>query len=401
MANSNENKHSNEGTMKKLKIHSLTGRITELVMAKAFKAVRRNRGSAGLDKVSVEMYHANLERNLQSLMTCLKGRTYKATPLRRHYIPKGGGKFRPLGIPNVKDRVAQEVIRSVIDSIFEKMFHDDSYGFRKGRNAHQAIERLLELHALGYEYVVDADVTGFFDNIPHGLIENLVAEEIADGNIIKIIKEFLNCGVVEDGKYIPTKMGTPQGGVISPLLANIVLNKFDWALDAKGFKFVRYADDFVILTKTRETAERALDFARTFLAEMGLTLHPEKTRITKFPRGFDFLGFTVNNHGAKMNMKSKERFHEKINKATIRSHNLDGETIVTLNRIIRGTANYFIKDFSTGHNAFRKLAKMVRRRIRCMKFGRISREDNKRLRIKHLDKMGIVDIFRIYQSVKC
>jgi len=387
--------------MKKLKVHSLTGRITKRTMEKAFKAVKRNRGAAGLDKVSVEMYQTNLEQNLQSLMKRLKDRTYKATPLRRHYIPKGCGKFRPLGIPNVKDRVAQEVIRSVIEPIFEKMFHDDSYGFRKGRNAHQAIERLLELHALGYEYVVDADITDFFDNILHKLIENLVAEEIADGNIIKIIKEFLNCGVVEDGKYIPTKMGTPQGGVISPLLANIVLNKFDWALDAKGFKFVRYADDFVILTKTQETAERALDFARTFLAEMGLTLHPEKTRITKLPRGFDFLGFTVNNHGAKMNKKSIERFREKINRVTIRSHNLDSETIVALNRIIRGTANYFVKDFSSGYNIFRKMARMVRRRIRCMKFTRISWKDNKRLRIKHFDKMGLLDIFIIYQSVKC
>ncbi len=387
--------------MKKLKVHSLTGRITMPIMEAAFKSVKRNRGAAGLDKVSIEMFEANLEQNLGALMETLKSRTYEATPLRRHYIPKDGGKFRKLGIPSVRDRVAQEVIRQVINPVFRKMFHDNSYGFIKGRNPHQAIERLLELRDLGYVHVVDADITGFFDNIPHGLIENTVAEEIADGNVIKIIKQFLNCGVVEDGKYIRTEMGTPQGGVISPLLANIVLNKFDWALEAQDFKFVRYADDFVILTKTSEAAERALDFATTFLADMGLTLHPEKTKITKFSIGFDFLGFTINNHGAKMSEKSKKRFIDKIKKATTRSHNFDGEVITALNRIIRGTANYFIKEFSTGYDTFRKFGRMVRRRIRCMKYTRISRNDNKKLRIKHIDKLGLIDIFKIYKSVRC
>ena len=386
--------------MKKFKAHSLTGQITDKVMDKAFKAVKRNRGAAGLDKVSIGMYQANLEQNQMALMRKLKDRTYKATPLRRHYIPKGKGKFRALGIPNVKDRVAQEVIRSRIEPIFEKIFHADSYGFRKGKNAHQAIERLLEWNSLGYKYVVDADITGFFDNIRHTLIEDLVSEEIADGNIIKIIKEFLNCGVVEDGQYMPTTKGTPQGGVISPLLANIVLNKFDWALEKEGYKFVRYADDFVILTKTQETAERALDFAKEFLAKMGLTLHPEKTNISRFSRGFDFLGFTINHNGARMKKKSIERFCEKIKDKTVRSHNLDAETIKTLNRIIVGTANYFIKDFTTGYGDFRKLSEMVRRRLRSMKFKRISRHDNHKVEIKHFNNMGLKDIFKLYQANK-
>lgn len=387
--------------MKKFKAHSLTGQIADEVMVKAFKNVKRNRGAAGLDKVSIDMYQANLEQNLQALMKKLKDRTYKATPLRRHYIPKGEGKFRPLGIPNVRDRIAQEVIRSRIEPIFEKIFHNDSYGFRKGKNAHQAVERLLKLYSQGYKFVVDADITGFFDNINHDIIEELVTEEIADGNIIKIIKEFLNCGVVEDGKYVQTRKGTPQGGVISPLLANIVLNKFDWALEEKGYKFVRYADDFVILTKTQETAERALDFAREFLAEMGLSLHPDKTNISKFTGGFDFLGFTINHMGARMKQKSIERFCEKINKITTRSHNLDAEVINKLNRLIVGTANYFIKDFSTGFKIFYDLSKRIRRRIRCMKFKRISKEDNHRVKIKHIDKMGLKDIFEIYQNIKC
>ncbi len=387
--------------MKKFKAHSLTGRITDDIMLKAFKAVRRNRGAAGLDKVSIEMYQANLEQNLNSLKIKMKSREYKAGPLRRHYIPKANGKIRPLGIPDVKDRVAQEVIRNIINPIFEEIFHNNSYGFRKGRNAHQAIERLLELYSQGYKFVVDADITGFFDNIKHDIIEDFVCEEIADGNVIKIIKEFLNCGVVEDGKYTQTSKGTPQGGVISPLLANIVLNKFDWALEERGYKFVRYADDFVILTKTQDTAERALDFAKEFLAEMGLSLHPDKTHISKFTRGFDFLGFTVNHNGAKMKKKSIERFCEKINNITIRSRNLDAEVIMKLNRVIVGTANYFINDFSTGKVIFLRLAKRTRRRIRCMKYTRIYKNDNYRLKIKHINKMGLKDIFRLYQNIKC
>ncbi len=387
--------------MKKLKAHSLTGQITDKIMEKAFKSVRRNRGAAGLDKVSVEMYKTNLEQNQLALMKKLKSRTYKASPLRRHYIPKGGGKFRTLGIPNVKDRVAQEVVRSIINPIFDKMFHDNSYGFRKGKNAHQAIECLIEYKTLGYKYVVDADITGFFDNIKHDIIENLVAEEIADGNFIKIIIQFLTCGVMEDGKYIDTEKGTPQGGVISPLLANIVLNKFDWALEKQGYKFVRYADDFVILTKTQETAERALDFSIKFLGEIGLTLNTDKTKVSKFTDGFDFLGFTVNHKGAKMKEKSIKRFTDKINKITTRSHNLDAETINNLNRIIRGTANYFIKDFTVGYAIFIRLSKQIRRRVRCMKFTRISKNDNHRIKIKHFEKIGLIDIFKRYQSIRC
>ncbi len=385
---------------KKLKVHSLTGRILMPVMQKAYKAVRQNRGAAGLDKVSVEMYAQNLEQNLESLMKSLKDKTYIASPLRRHYIPKGDGKFRPLGIPNVKDRVAQEVIRSIIEPIFEKMFHDNSYGFRKGRNAHQTVERIQELHAIGYKVVVDADISGFFDNIPHKLIENSIAEEIADGNVIKIIKKFLGCGVMEDGKYIHTKQGTPQGGVISPLLANIVLNKFDWALDERGFQFVRYADDFVILTRTQEEAERALAFAKEFLAKMGLKLHSGKTNITPFSKGFDFLGFNINHFGCKMKEKAIEKFKNKVKKVTVRSQNLDSEVIIRLNRIIRGTVNYFVKEFTTGYHTFRRFASWIRRRIRCMKYTRISENDNFRLRNKHIAKLGLLDIFELYLTAK-
>jgi group II intron reverse transcriptase/maturase len=223
--------------------HSLTGRITRESLHKAFKAVKRNRGAAGLDKQSIKMFEANLDENLLALMRELKSGTYQPIPLRRVYIPKGKGAVRPLGIPAVRCRVAQEGLRALIEPIFEPTFHDSSHGFRRHRSCHTAMAQLVELHQQGYRVVVDADLKGFFDSIPHQLILGLVAREIADGNILNLIEKFLQAGVREDGEVRPTRKGTPQGGVLSPLLANIVLNHLDWRLEALDYRFVRYADD--------------------------------------------------------------------------------------------------------------------------------------------------------------
>ena len=250
--------------MKKIKAHSLTGRITPKLMQQAFQTVKRNRGAAGVDKVSINMFDANREENLASLMRDLKAGTFRPGPLRRVYIPKGSGskKLRPLGIPVVRDRVAQEVIRRLPAPIFEPQFHDDSYGFIPGRNCHQAIERVLELRGQGYLPVLEADVQGFFDNIPHAIIEEAVAGEVADGNILRLVKGFLTAGVMEDGVRKPTTVGTPQGGVISPLLANIVLNRLDRQLHKAGYRFARYADDFVVLCRHERQAQEAWGHGR-------------------------------------------------------------------------------------------------------------------------------------------
>ncbi|MCP4757244.1 MAG: group II intron reverse transcriptase/maturase, partial [Proteobacteria bacterium] len=249
----------------KFKVHSLTGRITPKLMKQAFKAVKKNRGAAGLDKVSIRMFEKNLNENLAALMRDLKSRSYEPIPLRRVDIPKGRHEFRHLGIPAVRCRVAQEVVRRLIDPIFEPTFHNASYGYRKGRNCHMAIVRVLKLARDGHRVVVDADVKAFFDSISHELIMELVAARIADGNILGLIQKFLRSGVMEDGVLKPTKVGVPQGGVISPLLANIVLNHLDWQLHANGYKFARYADDFVLLCKTMAQAEKALDLIRNIL----------------------------------------------------------------------------------------------------------------------------------------
>lgn len=382
----------------KVKVHSLTGRITEDLMLKAFKSVKKNRGAAGIDKMTISIYEKNLSDNLLSLMRELKKGTYQPAPLRRVYIPKGDGKTRPLGIPTIKCRIAQEVIRRLINSIFESRFHDNSFGFRMGRNCHQAVERMLQHAEQGYRYVVDVDIKGFFDNIPHDLIINSIASRIADGNILNLIEKLLNSGVMEEGKIIPTLKGTPQGGVISPLLANITLNHLDWFLDEHGLNFVRYADDFVILCKNETEAKKALELVQNFLKEMKLETSPEKTKISHFSKGFDFLGFSIKDSSIQMRTKSREKFKNRIRDITIRTHNLDNEVIKRLNRVIRGTVNYFSPKFSTMKTSFYKMDRWIRKRIRCMKHKRIWLTDNWRCTIKHIEKMGLLSCYDLHRA---
>ena len=370
--------------MKKIKVHSLTGRITLELMRKAFQAVKQNRGAAGVDKVGIHMFAANLEENLTALMRELKTGTFKPLPLRRVYIPKGPGstKQRPLGIPVVRDRVAQEVIRRLLAPIFEPQFHDNSYGFIPQRNCHQAIEKVLELHGEGRLTVLDADIQGFFDNLSHRIIMAAVAAEVADGNILRLVERFLTAGVMEDGTFQHTTVGTPQGGVVSPLLANIVLNRLDWRLHQAGYRFVRYADDFVVLCQNDQQAQEALLLVRQVLeSELGLNLSPEKTKITTYGKGYDFLGFRLSSRSRRMRDKSVQKFKAKVRELTERHHNLDLAAVEKLNRVIRGTANYFAADFATCRWMFQKLDSWIRMRLRAMKLKRKNYNDNQKLRV--------------------
>ncbi len=386
---------------KKRKEHSLTGRIDDRLMREAFKAVKRNRGAAGIDKVSIAMFEVNLDENLAALMRGLKKGNFQPRPLRRVYIPKGKSKLRPLGIPAVRDRIAQEVLRRLLSPIFERQFHDASYGFRPGRGCHHAIWKVLEHHRQGYEVVLDADIKGFFDNIPHCVIMAAVAEEVADGNILRLVEKFLKAGVMEDGVLKPTTIGTPQGGVVSPLLANAVLNKLDWQLHEAGFRFVRYADDFVVICRVHAQAEEALALVQQILeGELGLQLSSEKTEITIYRKGYAFLGFWISSHSVKMRAKSVENFKDKVRELTCRNHNLDAKAIKRLNRVIRGTANYFAR-ISTCRTQPRRLDAWIRMRLRCMKFKRKSRVDNSRLRIKVLRKLGLLSLVESQQRFAC
>lgn len=375
------------------KVHSLTGRITPALVYDAWRAVRRNRGAAGIDKVSIQMFQANLDQNLDRLLRELKTGAFQPLPARRVYIPKSPGKFRPLGIPAVRDRVAQEVLRQLLSPIFERRFHDDSYGFRPGRSCHQAVERVLELRRQGYGHVLDADISGFFDNLSHRAVMHELSAVIADGNILRLVEKFLKAGVLEGGKFLATRIGTPQGGVASPLLANIALNLLDWHLHERGFRFVRYADDFVVLCQNESQAKEARIEVEHLLRErLGLELSSEKTKVTTFREGFAFLGFAITSPSVQMRAKSVENFKAKTRALTRRSHNLDAELVVRLNRLIRGTANYFATRWSDCGDAYRTLDRWLRMRLRCMKFKRKSKEDNFRLRLKHLNRMGLLSL---------
>jgi group II intron reverse transcriptase/maturase len=390
--------------MKKIKVHSLTGRITDRLMRQAFQAVKRNRGAAGVDKVSIRMFADNLEENLAALKRELKTGTFRPLPLRRVHIPKGPGttKLRPLGIPVVRDRVAQEVIRRLLAPIFEPQFHENSYGFIPGRNCHQAIEQVLELHRQGRRVVLDADIQGFFDNLSHRIIMEAVAAEVADGNILRLVERFLTAGVMEDGVFKPTTIGTPQGGVISPLLANIVLDRLDWRLHRSGYRFARYADDFVVLCQDHRQAQEALECVRQVLeGELGLTLSPEKTKVTTYGKGYDFLGFHLSSRSRRMRDKSVQKLKAKVRELTERHRNLDRATIGRLNQVIRGTANYFATGFSTVRWMFQKLDSWIRMRLRAMKLKRKNYNDNRKLRGGYFRRqLGLLTLeeFCVYQD---
>jgi RNA-directed DNA polymerase len=217
-----------------------------------------------------------------------------------------------------------------------------------------------------------------------------VAAEVADGNILGLVERFLKAGVMEEGSFRPTTVGTPQGGVISPLLANIALNGLDWRLHHAGFRHVRYADDFVVLCQTETQVKEAHDLVQQHLAQIGLTLSAEKTKQTRFREGFAFLGFTISSWAVSMRPKSVEKFKAKIRELTPRHHNLDQEVVKKVNAVVRGTANYFATPFSKVGDLFRTLDRWIRMRIRCMKFKRKRATDNWRLHGKHLANLGFV-----------
>jgi group II intron reverse transcriptase/maturase len=288
--------------------------------------------------------------------------------------------------------VAQEVVRRLLEPIFEPLFHDKSFGFRPGRCCHQAVERVLSYHERGHRVTLDADISGFFDNIPHRVIMEAVAHEVADGNILGLVEKFLRAGVMDGGVFKPTTVGTPQGGVVSPLLANIALNHLDWRLHEAGYRFARYADDFVVVCRTHRQAEQALASIRQVLTDLGLSLSPEKTKITTYGKGYEFLGFYLSSRSRRMRPKSVEKFKTKIRELTQRHHNLDAKVVARLNQVIRGTAMYFATSFSTCKRHFLALDKWIRMRMRCMKFKRKSCHDNYKLRMVHFRKLGLLNL---------
>lgn len=315
----------------------------------AYNKVRANRGAAGVDQVTLKRFEKRKEEELQRLHEQLKQGQYTPSPVRRTWIPKDNGDHRPLGIPTVRDRIVQTALRNVLEPIFEKEFAEHSYGFRPEKGAKDALRRADHLLKSGYRYVVDADIKGYFDAIPRAALMSLVKERISDRKVLALVQAFLDQPVKDKDLLLTTETGTPQGAVISPLLANIYLNPLDHHMAGKGFAMTRYADDFVVQCRTQKEAEEALSAIRTWMEAAQLTLHPEKTRVVNMDdqgQYFDFLGYRfqreLHKDTRRPTPKSIKRFRDSIRSKTGRSngHSLE-RTIAEINPVIRGWFEYF------------------------------------------------------------
>jgi RNA-directed DNA polymerase len=311
----------------------------------AFNQVWRNGGSAGVDGQSIQQFEEREEQQLQQLGQELKNGSYRAQAVKRVWIPKPGStEKRPLGIPVVRDRVVQTALRNVIEPIFERDFAEHSYGFRPRRGTKGALRRVEELLNQAHHWVVDADIKGYFDTIPHSKLMAKVAKKISDGRILELIESFLKAGVMEQCKGWATEQGTPQGGVVSPLLANIYLDELDWLVTNAGMQMVRYADDFVVLCSTQAQAQRALALITQWMLEAQLQLHPQKTKIVDATHagGFEFLGYHFERGYKWPRQKSVLKVREAIRKRTGRSNGHSLECIIAgINPVLRGWYNYF------------------------------------------------------------
>ena len=340
----------------KLKYHSLYGQLLQdRVLMNAWKKVKANRGSGGIDGVTIKEYAKNEQENVLELLEKLKAKEYKPTPVRRVYIPKKDGKKRPLGIPTLEDRIVQQALTDILMPKYEKLvFHNWSMGYRPGRGVESALQVIIKNIELGRNWIYDCDIKGFFDIIPHKKLMKVLNKVIADGTVLDLIWSWLKCGYMEDGKYYNTKAGQPQGGVISPLLANVYLNELDWELHKAKIYFVRYADDFLLFCETEEEITRAGNIAKSVIESLGLEVAMNKTKVVDFKNDdFDFLGFHFNHWKTSKNgkdyysivptEKSIKTFKKAIKDKTQRKWTKPKEEwIKDINPIIVGKTNYFL-----------------------------------------------------------
>ena len=337
----------------------------------AFKNVKANKGASGIDDMSIEETAQFIKEHKNQIVWQLYNRKYQPQPVRRVEIPKPNGGVRKLGIPTVLDRVIQQAMVQVLSPMFEPYFSEYSYGFRPNRYCQMAIIKALEYFNDGYDWIVDIDLEKFFDNVPHDRLLRMVSDVVKDGNVVSLVNKFLKAGVMIQGNYEDTIIGTPQGGPLSPLLSNIMLNKLDKELEARGLHFTRYADDTIILVKSEKAANRVMESITHFIEKkIGLKVNMTKTKICK-PNDLKYLGFGFykdiknNTYNSVPHIDSKKKFQRKLKSLTKRSESISLDTrFERINWLIRGWVNYF--KISKMKNFLTKVDEHLRARIRMI-----------------------------------
>lgn len=373
----------------------------ETVLYQAFLAVRKNKGAGGIDGETLESFGKHLGRHVRELSRLLREKRYVPLPVKRVYIPKGNSKVRPLGIPAIRDRVVQQAVRMAIEPSLDRLMSDDSYGFRKGRSAGQAVAAIAQNLKEGYTHIVDADISDFFGTIDRQILMNQVRRTIPDRDVVHLIHAFLLAGIMEEGKVRNQSTGTPQGGVISPLLANLYLNDFDHKVVKTGTRLVRYADDFVLMAKNRGKAKQAYRIAHDVLAKQKLSFAPEKTRLTSIDEGFDFLGYTFWRKHIFPSDKSLGKFKDKVRGLTRRQQPRNVRMLVErLAPILTGWGNYFM--LHGGASRFRELDEMVRRRLRSFIAKKYALTEMYHMKYPNsfFKKMGLPSLFDLHAERK-
>jgi RNA-directed DNA polymerase len=335
-------------------------------LQRALKQVRQNKGAPGIDGMSVDALPEHLRHHWLEIRAQLEAGSYRPQPVRRVEIPKAGGKTRPLGIPTVLDRFIQQAIAQVVCAQWEPHFHPHSYGFRPQRSAHQAVREVQANIRAGYGWVVDMDLQAFFDRVNHDRLMARLKSRCPDADLLRLVNRFLKAGVSVGGKIEPTSMGVPQGGPLSPVLANVVLDELDWELARRGHRFARYADDCNILVKSKRAGERVMASVTRFVSDtLRLTVNPLKSAVDR-PKNRKFLGFTVSRNGAKLKVADQaiDKLKDRLRELTRRTRGTSiGALVAELRETLLGWKAYF--GIAEVLSPLREIDKWVRRKLRC------------------------------------
>jgi group II intron reverse transcriptase/maturase len=404
------------------KVHSLIDKVYKRKnLEMAWEKVRANRGSGGVDGQNLEEFAAQLDQQLDRLHRELKEHVYQPRPVRQVQIPKAGkpGEYRMLGVPTIYDRVCQQALLNRLEPLFEPVFDDANFGYRRGRSTQGAMRKVWKEIQSGSEWIVEGDLKDFFGSVDHEKLLALVAQQIADGRVLSLIEAMLKAGSYGKGRLYPTERGTPQGGVVSPVLSNVLLTPFDREMRRKGYQVTRYADDWVITCKSAAEARAAIVAAQRILEQVSVVLHPQKTRIVHVRHGFDFLGYRIKRGQRPLRLlphkiqsgvrqgdlyayptrKSIQRFKDQVRERTRRRVPLTtSELIANLNPVIRGWGNYYKR--AHVRKLFNKLRGWIVQRIWSHRYKRWRTGGWRQLpEAKLYGEYGLVNLIRLIPSI--